>query len=43
MKFEKLMPKNVDPVKLADKIKGDLTTEFIESMKKLSVIPKIIK
>lgn len=34
MKFEKLIPKNVDPIKLADEIKGDLTTEFIERMKK---------
>ena len=35
MKFENLIPKNVDPIKLADEIKGDLTTEFIKRMKKI--------
>ena len=39
MKFENLIPKNEDPIKLADKIKGDLTTEFIKRMGKIG--PKV--
>ena len=39
MKFENLIPKNVDPIKLADEIKGDLTAEFIKRMKKIE--PKV--
>ena len=35
MKFENIIPKNVDPIKLADKIKGDLTSEFLKRMEKL--------
>ena len=35
MKFKGIIPKNVDPVKLADEIKGDLTTEFLKRMKRV--------
>ena len=42
MKFENLIPKNVDPIKLADEIKGDLTKEFIKRMKKVgSKVPLV--
>lgn len=35
MKFEKLIPKNVDPIKLADEIKGDMASEWLERREKI--------
>ena len=44
MKFESIIPKNADPVKLADEIKGDLTSEFIKRMKKLELkLPLVLR
>lgn len=30
MKYKSKIPKNVDPIKLADKIKGDMTTAWLK-------------
>ena len=44
MKFEKIIPKHVDPIRLADDIKGDLTAEFIKRMKKTALkAPLVLK
>ncbi len=44
MKFEGIIPKNVDPIKLADEIKGDLTAEFLKRMRKLEpTVPLVLK
>ena len=43
-KFKPIIPVNVDPIKLADEIKGDLTTEFIKRMKRVeSKVPLVLK
>lgn len=43
-KLKPIIPANVDPIKLADEIKGDLTTEFIKRMKKVeSKVPLVLK
>ena len=33
--FKPIIPANVDPIKLADKIKGDLTGKWLESIKRI--------
>lgn len=44
VKLKPIIPANVDPIKLADEIKGDLTTEFIKRMKKVeSKAPLVLK
>ncbi len=38
-----MIPANVDPIKLADEIKGDLSAEFIKRMKKLEVKAPLVQ
>ena len=42
-KLKPIIPANVDPIKLADEIKGDLTADFIKRMKKLPKLPLVLK
>ena len=44
VKLKPVIPANVDPIKLADEIKGDLTAEFIKRMKNVeSTVPLVLK
>jgi hypothetical protein len=42
-KNKPIIPANVDAIELADRIKGDLTDEFIKRMKKAPKVPLVLR
>lgn len=39
MKFRSVIPKNVDPIKLADEIKRGMSKKFLKRLKMLDIRP----